>query len=325
MLQSINRVLEKWMPLVTPTSVAIGLMLSVWLSPFTAAVPWIFAFMTFSGSLGMNFRDLQRVMTHPLPILLFLVVVHAVMPLLAWSMGHLAFPDDPLTITGLILLLAIPTGIVSFMWVTIYKGHTALTLSIILIDTFLSPFLVPYTLSLLIGAKVEMDTWGMLQGLVWMVVVPSLLGMAINQWTKGRAKTEWGPKLAPFSKIGLALVVMINSSVIAPYFKQWDSGILFLGVVCVFVVALGYVIGWGSARLFRMDRGTAVSLMFNCGMRNISAGAVLATSFFPPAVAVPTIIGMLFQQMMASLFGYVFFSGKMLKAAGGSVPQSKSA
>lgn len=309
-LNRLNKILEKSMPLLTPTSVTIGLLLSDWLHPYIFAVPWIFAFMTFSGSLGMNFKDLHRVISHPLPIMLFLIIIHAVMPLMAWGAGSLIFPNDPLTVTGMILLLAIPTGIVSFVWVSIYKGNTVLTLSMILVDTLLSPFIVPYTLSLLIGTKVQMDTWGMLQGLLWMVVVPSLIGMAVNQASKGKVKASWGPVLAPFSKLGLAVVVMINSAVIAPYFKEWDVRVIGIAAVCIVLVASGYVIGIGVSRLFKMDRGAAVSMMYNSGMRNISAGAVLATTFFPPAVAVPCIIGMLFQQMMASFFGYFFFQRK---------------
>ena len=45
-------------------------------------------------------------------------------------------------------------------------------------------------------------------------------------------------------------------------------------------------------------------MMFSGGMRNISAGAVLAISYFPPAVAVPVVLGMLFQQTLASLYGF---------------------
>lgn len=44
--------------------------------------------------------------------------------------------------------------------------------------------------------------------------------------------------------------------------------------------------------------------MFSGGMRNISAGAVLAVSYFPPAVAVPVVLGMLFQQTLASIYGF---------------------
>jgi predicted Na+-dependent transporter len=39
-------------------------------------------------------------------------------------------------------------------------------------------------------------------------------------------------------------------------------------------------------------------------MRNISAGAVIAITYFPAAVAVPVVVGMLFQQILASLNGY---------------------
>jgi bile acid:Na+ symporter, BASS family len=310
MLQQINKTMEKWMPLVTPTSVAAGILLSTWLSPYTAWVPWIFAFMTFSGSLSMNFGDLKRVLTHPFPIFIFLTVIHVLMPLMAWGIGHVVYPGDALTITGLILLLCIPTGIVSFMWVSMYKGHIALTLTMILIDTMLAPFLVPSTLSLLIGAKVQMDVWGMMQGLLWMIVVPSLIGMALNQWTRGGVKASWGPKLAPFSKVGLAVVVAINSSAIASYFTELSGRVIFLAFVCVLIVAMGYLIGFYVARLLGWERGVAVSMMFNCGMRNISAGAVLAISYFPPPVALPVIIGMVFQQMMASSFAYLFFRTK---------------
>ena len=322
MLQSINRTMEKWMPLVTPSSVLIGVLLSSVLSPYTGLVPWLFALMTFSGSLSMNFGDLKRVLSHPLPIIVFLVVIHAVMPLMAWGIGHLAFPGDTLTITGLILLLSIPTGIVSFMWVSIYKGHIALTLSMILIDTMLSPFIVPAALSVFVGAKVEMDVWGMMEGLTWMIVVPSLLGMAMNQWTKGKVKAKVGPVLSPLSKIFLAAVVAINSSAIAGYFTEFNSAILYLFLICIVVVACGYMIGWGVTKLFRWGRDVSVTMTFNCGMRNISAGAVLAITYFPAAVTLPVIIGMCFQQMMAALFAYLLFRNPAPSAAATTVSKS---
>ncbi len=322
MLQQINKTMERFMPLITPSSVLIGVILASILSPYTGWVPWIFAFMTFSGSLSMNFRDLGKVLSHPLPIIVFFLITHTIMPLVAWSIGYIAFPGDPLTITGLILLLSIPTGIVSFMWVSIYRGHIALTLSIILIDTMLAPFVVPAALSLFVGTKVEINTWGMMEGLFWMIVIPSLVGMLLNQWTKGRIKSKVGPTLAPFSKLGLALVVAINSSAIADYFTNFNRDMIYLFLICILVVACGYVIGWGAAKLFRWDHATVTSLTFNCGMRNISAGAVLAITYFPPAVTVPVVMGMCFQQMMASLFAHLLFRARSDHALPSSVHKS---
>ncbi|MCZ8513811.1 bile acid:sodium symporter family protein [Paenibacillus filicis] len=313
MLQAINKRLEQCMPLITPTSVILGILLTVYFKPYTGLVPWIFAFITFSGSLSLNFKDLQRVLTQPLPIAASLVLLHGIMPLIAWAIGKLLLHGDPHLVTGLVLLLAVPTGIVSFMWVSMYKGNIAMTLSIILIDTLLSPFVVPGVMTLLVGADVDMDVWGMMKGLLIMVVAPSVLGMLLNGWTGGRVKTSWGPRLSPFSKIGLAFVIMINSAVIAPYFTGVTPELIWTAVVIIIVVAVGYLAGFLGSRLLGWDRGLTVTMTFNCGMRNISAGAVLAIAYFPPAVAMPVIIGMLFQQMMASFFGYFLLSDRKKK------------
>ncbi len=219
-------------------------------------------------------------------------------------------PGDPLLVTGLVLLLAVPTGIVSFMWVSIYRGHIALTLSIILIDTLLSPFIVPGILSIMVGAEVQMDVWGMMKGLLIMVVAPSILGMLLNQWTAGKIKKSWGPALAPLSKVGLAAVIIINSAVISPYLTQMSAKLVWTGILIVAVVAAGYMGAYLLSRALKWSRELAVTMTFNCGMRNISAGAVLAIAYFPPTVAMPVIIGMLFQQMLASLFGFALFREK---------------
>lgn len=164
MLQTINKTLGKIMPLLTPLSVVSGVLLADYLNGLAGLVPWIFAFMTFAGSLGANFQSLKTAMVHPLPMLLALFVLHLFMPVLAWSTGHLVFSGDSLTITGLTLGVVIPTGITSMIWAAMYKGNIGLTLSIILVDTILSPFIVPFSLSILAGAHVEMDVIGMMKG-----------------------------------------------------------------------------------------------------------------------------------------------------------------
>lgn len=217
MLQKVNQILEKMMPLITPLSVLIGVVLATFFIHFTEWVPWIFAFMTFTGALSSSFQSLKRAITNPVPMLVVLFILHFFMPAWAWGIGHLVFENDPLTITGLILAVIIPTGITSFIWVSMKQGNITLTLSVILIDTMISPFIVPYSLTFFTGGNVEMDIWSMMKGLFFMIVLPSILGMVVNHLMKGKSKEILTPKLAPFSKIGLALVVMINSAEVAPF------------------------------------------------------------------------------------------------------------
>ncbi|MRG86362.1 bile acid:sodium symporter family protein [Salinibacillus xinjiangensis] len=303
MLKTFNQFLQRWMPLITPLSVVIGVALSDWLIPLEYLVPWIFAFMTFAGSLGSNFSDLKKVMLHPLPLFICLLILHIVMPVICFGVGSLVFYDEPYFVTGLILAFLVPTGITSLIWVSVYKGNIVLTLSIVLIDMFLAPFLVPAILNVFVGSSVNMDGVDMMIGLLWMVVIPSVLGMALNQMTKGKVNEQLAPNLAPFSKIGLGAVVMINSSQAASYFLNINWQLVLVGVVVFLLAALGYVLGWFASKALKANQDTAVTLIFNSGMRNISTGAVIAITYFPAAVIVPVVMSMLFQQVLASLSG----------------------
>lgn len=305
MFQNINKRLERLMPFITPTSVVIGVLLADIFNSWAYLVPWIFAFMTFSGSLGSNFKSLKDVVSHPMRLITILIILHIIMPLWALLLGHITFSGDANTITGIVLAAVIPTGITSFIWVSIYRGNIALALSVILVDTFLSPFIVPFSISLFAGEKVVIDIFGMMQGLIGMVVLPSILGMVLNELTKGKIQGTVGTKLAPFLKVGIAAVVMINSSVIAPYLTHIDMKLLTIAALSFTVCASGYLFSMLIGKLLKWEREDVVSLMFTGGMRNISAGAVLAVSYFVPAVAVPVVIGMLFQQVLASIFGHI--------------------
>lgn len=305
MLTNLNRQLDRMMPLVTPASVVLGVLMAGFLKDYTALIPWIFAFMTFSGSLSSNFASLKQTLQHPLPLFLVFIILHIIMPTWAWGIGHITFSGDTYTITGLVLAMAIPTGISSFMWVSIYRGNIPLTLSIILIDTFLSPFIVPFTLSLLVGERVEMDVFNIMKGLIGMIVLPSLLGMYLNQLTKGKMDELLSSRLAPFSKLGLGLVVMINAAVVSPYLSDVDLKLIIIAVTVFCIAFTGYMFSFLIGKLFRNERETVVALTFTGGMRNISAGAVIAVAYFPPAVSVPVVIGMLFQQVLASIYGYM--------------------
>ena len=48
---------------------------------------------------------------------------------------------------------------------------------------------------------------------------------------------------------------------------------------------------------------TKISMIYGVGMRNISAGAVIASAYFPAEVVFPVITATLFQQILAAVYG----------------------
>ena len=126
--------------------VALGIAFPEVLSHLNGVTVGLFAFMTFSNSLGGGFRELAQVVRHPLPVAVIFGLLHVVMPLITLGLGTLCFPDAPLFTIGLVLEYAVPTGVASLMWVGMSRGNTALCLSVVLLDTLLSPVVIPLTM-----------------------------------------------------------------------------------------------------------------------------------------------------------------------------------
>ena len=303
MLQNVNRFLEKAMPVITPTGVVLGVIFAHYLDSYIYLVPWFFAFISFTGSLGSNFGSLKRVVSNPVPILIVLAILHVIMPIWAWMLGHIVFPGDHYTITGLVLGVVIPTGVTSLLWVSIYKGNTILALTIILIDTLLSPIIVPYSVAFFSGTAIEMDTMALMKGLIGMVVIPSVIAMVLNHATKGKIKPALGPKLSPFSKIAIGICVTLNSSKVAPFLSKVDTKLIKMAVMVFLISFSGYLLSWVIAKFLKWEKEEIITITYTGGMRNIAAGAVLAVTYFPAAVAVPVILATLFQQILASVYG----------------------
>ena len=145
----------------------------------------------------------------------------------------------------------------------------------------------------------------MMRELVFMIALPAFAAMCLNEFTGGRVKKTWPGKLAPVSKLCLIFVVTCNSSGVAPYVRHMNRE-RFLTALCILLLATaGYAVGWLLAVLLRQNRETVVSVIYGSGMRNISAGAVIAAAYFPAEAVFPVMIGTLFQQVLAALYGTI--------------------
>jgi len=301
MLEKLNVFLQNYIAILTPLSLVLGVLLESIGHNLLFLVSWLFAFMTFAGSLNMQFKDVKIFIKHPVLILFSIIFLHLLMPLWAYFLSTVIINDHLLTV-GFVLSVAVPTGVTSVIWINICKGNLPLGLSIILIDTLLSPFIMPLMLYLVSGEKIQLDVASLILNLILMIVLPTILGILVNELSKGEIPKKFGKKLAPFSKLCLFAVIMINSSAISPYLKSFNLHLISV-LLLVFVIAVsGYVFALIIGRYIIKDYPQMATLVFTGGMRNIAIGVIVATTYFPSKVAMPVVFGMLFQQVLASLF-----------------------
>lgn len=281
--------------------VALGVLFPDTFSGLKSIVIWMFAFMTFANSLGGGFKELGKVVVHPLPVLGTLLILHVVLPLAALGLGNLLFPSAPLFTTGLVLEYSVPTAVASLMWVSIGRGDESLCLAIVLLDTLLSPIVVPVTLKTLVGSVIKMDVVGMMKNLVIMVAIPALIAMTLHQATHGRVAKTIKPQLAPFAKLALLLIILTNATGCAPFLRHMTPTLVLVMLSAFLLSVFAFFLSYQMGRLLRLQFPTAETVTLAGGMRNNSAGAVLALRYFPGDVLFPAAFSPMFQQFTTAV------------------------
>ena len=313
-LEKLDAFLGKHMAVLIVAFVLVGITFPDIFSPINDRTVALFAFMTFANSLGGGFREMADVARRPLPVVVIFAILHVVMPLLALAAGKLLFPEAPLFTTGLVLEYAIPTGVASLLWVSIGRGNTSMCLSVVLLDTLLAPFVIPLTLRVLLGSVVEMDTASMVGNLMIMVAIPALLAMTLFQMTRGRVAATVKPRLAPFAKLTMLVLVLANATGCAPFLRDITPTLVKLICAVFALCLLGFFLGYQAARLLKADFPTAVTMSLNSGIRNIAAGSVLAIAYFPGDVLFPVAFSPLFLQATTAVIVKILHATKTGKA-----------
>jgi predicted Na+-dependent transporter len=307
----INEWLERLMPIITPLGILMGFLLPGAFIRLRPLVPLFFGIMTLAGALKLTLGEFGRTLKSPLGIGLFFLSAHILMPLVVRLAAPLVFPGDPDTVAGYILLYSVPTAVSGFIWVSMFRGDSALGLTLILLDTLLAPLVVPATMSILLGTRVSLDMSGIALSLIFMVVLPTILGVGINEVSRGKVPDLLCPYLNPLAKLCMITLIAANASPVAPMIRIEDPRIWSTAAMCVVFAITGYVLSKITGALGKLNQKKRVTLFFSGGLRNISAATTIAIDFLPPAAALPCLLGIVFQQVTAAIMGRILLGRRV--------------
>ncbi len=273
--------------------------------PWGNVAIFLFAYMTFVTALEVYWRKFLHALTHLGVLLWMFCLIHLIMPGVAFLLARLFFARDFFTQLGFLIGATVPVGVTSIIWTSVTGGNTALALATVTLDTMLIPFWFPLFLQLIIGENIPVDYLNLFRNLLFMVTLPSVLGMSLTSFCRESCQRFAHSSGGFTSKIALALVVFINAARVAPE-MQWNLGLVRMFLALFLLVMSGYSLGYlGSLGVRERDRGTRIAMVYNVGMRNLSFALVLAISYLPPLAAVPLTLLMLYQQPLAALVNYL--------------------
>ena len=240
--------------------------------------------------MGMTLRveDFRIVFSRPKDVIVGCMAQFTVMPFLAWLLARTFSLDEALTV-GVVLVGCCPGGTASNVITYLAKGDLALSVGMTGVSTLLAPVMTPLLVWLLADKTVDVDVAGMLLSILWVVILPIVLGLTVKRlWP--RLTDQCTVYLPALSSITICLIVMIIIAANAS--KLLSGGLVIVGVVMLHNLCglgLGYTVG----RLLGMSTAKRRAVAIEVGMQNSGLASSLATLHFA-AYPMATIPGAIF-------------------------------
>jgi len=257
--------------------------------------------------LTLSIDDILRIIIMPKAVITGLIGQLILLPLVAFGLAFLMNPA-PVIAIGLILLAACPGGITSNAYVFASRGDIALSVTLTTVASLFTVFTMPLlaTMALTLFAEgsdtVSVPVSNMMRSLAQLTILPIALGMGVRKFKPSFAEKMVEPvrKMA----IGILIMVIITNTyfsidTLKQYMLQAGAAALILNITCM-------TMGYGLARLTRLNTDQTISITYEVGLQNLSLALVLANTLLGVAdyAAVTLIYGFFMKFTALSFMAY---------------------
>jgi len=219
--------------------------------------------------LSLVIEDFKRIVVYPKAILVGLVNQLIILPLIGFTLAVL-FPLSPEIAIGIMILAACPGGPTSNLIAHLAKGDTALSVTLTALSSFITiltiPFIVNFALEHFLeeGQMIRLDVIDSIKNIFVIIIIPIIIGMLIRRYREGFAmKMERPVRIASALVLALVIIgiVIKEKENFVSYFQQ-------AGIVALSLNVATMVVGYFSARLFRITDKRALSISIESGIQN---------------------------------------------------------
>jgi|TARA_B110000240_G_C13414352_1_gene416593 BASS family bile acid:Na+ symporter len=232
--------------------------------------------------MGMSLipADFTRIIKYPKAILLGLTNQLVFLPIIGFSLA-IAFDLNPIMAVGLMILATCPGGATSNLITQVCKGNIALSVTLTAIASIASILTIPFILSFALeyfgsdaGATIKLPIMETILQIMVITVIPISIGMLIRKFkakfAKRMEKTMRIASTVIFILVFIA-VIAANFNILGKAFKEVGLATLLLNII---TMGLGYL----TARLFKLDVKSIISVTVESGIQNGTLALVIATS-----------------------------------------------
>jgi bile acid:Na+ symporter, BASS family len=247
----------------------------------------------FGMGMTLNFDDFKRVFRMPTAVFIGFGLQYTIMPFIGFICARTFRLEADIAI-GLILIGSCPGGATSNVIAYLAKANIPLSVTMTAFSTILSPVMTPLAMSIYAGKYVPIDFLPMMWSIVKMIILPLIIGLLTRRYLPMLANIA--VKVLPFlAMFAVCLIIAITIAISRDDLLKIGMT-LFVASACH--NAVGYILGYNFARVFRLNSRDCRTVALEVGIQNggmatglafdvlHNAKAALASATFGPWSAV---------------------------------------
>ena len=268
-------------------------------------INYLLGVVMFGMGLTLNLQDFKIVFSRPKDVMIGCLAQFTVMPLLAWGLARVFQLDEALAL-GVVLVGCCPGGTASNVITYLAKGDLALSVGMTGVSTLLAPFMTPFLTWALAGKSVNVDVVGMLLSILWVVILPIVVGLVVK-WIWPKFTEQATDYLPAFSSVAIAFIVSI---VIAANANKLMAGGLMIVMVVILHNLCGLSLGYLIGQLLGLSAPKRRAISIEVGMQNSGLASSLATIHFAayPLATIPGAIFSVWHNISGALVARIYTS-----------------
>lgn len=224
--------------------------------------------------------DFTRIIKYPKAFLIGLTNQLIFLPIIGFSLA-IAFSLSPAMAVGLMILATCPGGPTSNLITQVCKGNIALSVTLTAIASIVSILTIPFILSYALeyfgrgtNVTIELPIIDTIIQIMGITVIPISIGMLIR-----RFKTNFAKRMEKPMRIASTVIfILVFIAVLAANFRILGQAIKEVGLVTLLLNIITMGLGYLTARLFKLNLKSAISITVESGIQNGTLAIVIATS-----------------------------------------------
>jgi len=266
----------------------------------------------FSMALTLNFEDFKPALLEPKALLIGISAQYLFMPLIAFLVAKLLSLPSEFAI-GLILVGSAPGGTVSNVMVYISKADLPLSIAMTFFSTLIAPIMIPFMMWIYASKWIEINASGLFISTVQVVLIPLLLGLLVNKFSKKSNKLDSIASFMATAFVGLIIhaMVAINIEKFNSLENNWNL-LLVIFLAVLLHNSLGLASGYYVSKRFSLTKSQARAISIEVGVQNSGLASVLALSYFNPLSVIPSVVSAIWHSLSGSALAS-YWAGKELE------------